>query len=109
MHMMIRLIFITSLFISTSSYALEKCDKNIQPLQLGEDDRFSLVKSEAHTDWVLMRFIITKNGVVNEVKPMKFSSDLYINRAHKRVKKIVYPPLEKACYHDLVLHHKIVR
>lgn len=83
------------------------CSESIQPVTIGEDGRFSITKSQQHTDWVKVRFIVDTNGHVNDPKPIEHSSDLYINRAHKRVKQLTFIKPDELCYKDLVLYQTL--
>jgi hypothetical protein len=84
--------------------AMDSCGEQIKPVTPGEDGRFSIEKSTQHTDWVKMRFIIGEDGSITDPKPMEYSSDLYINRAHQRIKLMTFSNSGKSCYKDLVLH-----
>lgn len=84
-----------------------KCDESVQILQNGEDDRFSIVKTPEHTDWVKMRFIVDESGIASDIKPVDYSTDRYINRAHLRIKQIKFAAPASHCYKDTILHQRL--
>ena len=84
--------------------ALEMCNGQVKLVASGEDGRFSIQKTSQHTDCVKMRFIIGKNGSITDPKPIEYSRDLYINRAHERIKLMTFSNSGKSCYKDLVLY-----
>ena len=84
--------------------AMDSCGEQVNLVTLGKDGRFSIEKNTKHTDWVKMRFIIESDGSITDPKPIEYSSDLYINRAHKRIKLMTFSNSGNSCYKDLVLH-----
>ena len=92
------------IFLSHSLMAMDSCVDQVKQVSQGRDGRFSIEKNVQHTDWVKMRFIIGEDGSITEPKPIDFSSDLYINRAHKRIKQMSYSNSGKSCYKDLILY-----
>lgn len=76
--------------ISYPLMAMDNCGDEVTIVTQGDDGRFSLEKMPRHTDWVKMRFIIGDDGSITDPKPIKFSRDLYINRAHKRIKRMTF-------------------
>jgi hypothetical protein len=92
------------MFSPQASMAMDSCGDQVKLVTPGEDGWFSIEKNTQHTDWVKMRFIIGDDGSITDPKPMEYSTDLYINRAHKRIKLMTFSNSGKSCYKDLVLH-----
>ncbi len=98
---------LVTLLFTPQIFALDLCGDNVDMVSPGKDGQFSLAKPSKQTDWVKVRFIIGKNGEVTDPKPIAFSSDLYINRAHKRIKRMTFQNAGEQCYMDLVLYRAI--
>jgi len=101
------LLLIAIVLCSTKANAFEFCSEDIVPLESDEDERFSLYQTENHTDWVKVRMMISSSGKAGDIKPIEFSSDLYINRTPKRVRKINFKKPTESCWKDLYLYQTI--
>ncbi|MAD77054.1 MAG: hypothetical protein CML20_20100 [Rheinheimera sp.] len=95
------------LAVTLPAFGQVKCDETVQILQNGENDRFSLEKTPEQTDWVKMRLIVDKTGSASDIKPVDYSTDRYINRAHLRIKKIKFAAPTSHCYKDIMLYQRI--
>ena len=102
-------LFTVLVLLSSHTHAFEFCSDDIIPLEYGESKRFSLEKSSDHTDWVKVRMMISKSGKAGDVKPIEYSSDLYINRTPKRVREILFKKPDETCWKDLYLYQTIKR
>jgi hypothetical protein len=88
----------------STAFALEGCGEEVEISAQGEDGQFYTNKLSMHTDSVKMRFIIGSDGNITDPKPIEFTSDLYINKAHERIKLMSFSNSGKSCYMDLVLY-----
>lgn len=100
-------LFTVLFLLSSYTYAFESCSEDIVPLEYGDNKRFSLEKTGDHTDWVKVRMMISMSGKAGDIKPIEYSSDLYINRTPKRVRDILFKKPNETCWKDLYLYQTI--
>jgi hypothetical protein len=101
-------LFVFCFFASTTlASGFDDCPHDYKYTDTASNERFSLIEKPEHTDWVIVRALVEKSGKIGDAKPIKYSTDLYINRAHQRVRKLQFVQHPRGCWVDIKLYHTV--
>ena len=85
----------------------EACPENVVALLYTPNEKFSIDKTDDHTDWVKVQMLISEYGKAISAKPVEYSNALYIDRTPDIVKKMTFKRPEKICLKDIYLYQTI--